>query len=131
MVFILTTKDEEYISKKYGIDNYKFFDVFKLRNEFADMNEGIPLKYVNVHLNQYVSKRLKNGLKSFKNDYFFYRIEEMNVNNVTNIRRFVLDNYGHKIKQFNGIGGVCELNENIECIFDNYLTNTLTLPTES
>lgn len=125
MIFILTTEDEKFIKEKFGVDNYKFFDVRELKKEFHEKYPDINLKYEGILINQHIAKRIRNGLKSFKNKFFFYRITEMDERIVKNIKKYVMDNHGHKIKYFNAILNENEVNPDIEDLFHVVYTTTL------
>lgn len=124
MIFILTTKDEHFIKEKFGVENYKFFDIDKLKEEFHEKHPDLNLKYENILINQYVIKRIRNGLKSFKSSFFFYRITEMDKRIVNNIKEYVMENHGHKIKYFTAVVED-ELDKDIENLFDTIHTTNL------
>lgn len=102
MIFILTTQKEEIIKEKFKEIpvNYKFLDLDALKDEFFTANGPIKEEFENILLNQYVMKKIKNGIKNFKNTYFFYRIDEVNYNIISNIKTFIYKNHSHKIKKF-------------------------------
>jgi len=126
MIFILTTQDENVIKLKFKDIhvNYKFLDLNLLKNEFYDLhiNSKINEEFENILLNQYIMKKIKNGIKNFKNTYFFYRIDNININVANNIKKFILTNHGHKINKFT----VFEEDQNIKKyyfkIFDEVYT---------
>jgi len=129
MIFILTTQKESIIRDKFKQIpiNYKFLDIDLLKNEFYDFNmqSDIDEKYENILLNQYIMKKIKNGIKNFKNTYFFYRIDNISINVASNVKKFVLTNHGHKINKFT----ILEDDDNIKKyyykIFDDvYIINS-------
>lgn len=102
MIFILTTQKEDIVKEKFKDIpiNYKFIDLDNLKSEFFDSDTEIKEEFENILLNQHIMKKIKNGIKNFKNTYFFYRIDKINYKVVNNIKDFILKNHSHKINKF-------------------------------
>lgn len=102
MTFILTTQKEDVVKENFKniSSNYKFLDLDLLKAEFYDMNIETSEEFNDILLNQFIMKKIKNGIKNFKNTHFFYRIDKININVVNNIKKFISKNHSHKINKF-------------------------------
>ena len=94
MTFILTTQKEDVVKENFKniSSNYKFLDLDLLKAEFYDMNIETSEEFNDILLNQFIMKKIKNGIKNFKNTHFFYRIDKININVVNNIKKFISKN---------------------------------------
>lgn len=119
IIFILTNEEEQSVQDTFNLEKYKFFDSLELKQEFKDKYPDIELKYEGILINQHIMKRIRNGLKSFRNKYFFYKVTELDKRIVENVKEYVLTNHGHKVSHFNAfVDGDFKMDKDVEELFD-------------
>lgn len=98
--FIVTRQDEIVYKNILCNRSYKYLDIAQIKYDYIEANPDLSDEYRDILVSQHVIKKIKNSMKSFKNDFFIYRTDEISEQLLQNLKSIVDSIYSHKIKNY-------------------------------
>lgn len=98
--FIVTKQDEIVYKNILSNRSYKYLDIAQIKSDYIYNNPGLTEEYKDILVSQHIIKKIKNSMKSFKNDFFIYRTDKLSEQLLKNLKTIVDNIYSHKIKNY-------------------------------